>query len=327
MLCGSGFILKSSNLSDISREAEKPLIPVFSLIIREFFTFIREKTFTMSVQISKARLFHSLHHRNEMLILPNIWDTLGALLIEDIGYPAVATASASIAWSNGYADGEKIPFTELLRLLTRICSAVELPVTADIESGFAKDVKQLRENILRLTDTGISGINIEDTNHQTGTFLSAEQQAERIQEIRHAAEEKGVPLFINARTDVYLNAALFPDEEQKLNEVIRRASLYKSAGADGFFPVAVKKTEDISRITAEVDMPVNIVALQGVPDLKTLEKSGVKRVSLGHGFIKTSIKSMKELAMQLKSLEGLDKVTEIDIPSPYMAQLVTKKQR
>lgn len=280
----------------------------------------------MSVQIAKARLLHSLHHGEEMLILPNIWDTLGALLIEDSGYPAVATASASIAWSNGYADGEKIPFPELLRILSRICNAVEVPVTADVESGFAKDEKQLRENILRLTDTGISGINIEDTNHQTGVFLSAEEQAARIHVIRAAAEEKGIPLFINARTDVYLHASRFHDEEEKLHETISRAGMYKAAGADGFFPVAVKKKEDIIRITSEVDMPVNIVALQGVPDLKTLKESGVARVSLGPGYFKTAIKAMKELADQLKNLEGLETVTEIDISSPYLTQLVTKRK-
>src|SRR5690348_7338619 len=123
-------------------------------------------------QSQKAEAFKGLHQRGQLLVLPNIWDSLGALLLQDLGYPAVATASASIAYSNGYHDGEKLSFDLLLVLLTRIASSVHLPVTADVESGYADDNDKLYDNIQRLIATGIVGINMEDTNKSTGNLYS-----------------------------------------------------------------------------------------------------------------------------------------------------------
>mgnify|MGYP003399648848 CR=1 FL=1 len=111
----------------------------------------------------KAELLSSLHYNEKILVLPNIWDPLGAMLLEKLGYPAAATASASIAWSNGYKDGENISFNELVLILKKITCSVKIPVTADIESGYASNLFQLEENVKRLIDAGISGINIEDS--------------------------------------------------------------------------------------------------------------------------------------------------------------------
>lgn len=130
-------------------------------------------------QKEKAEQFRNLHHFEKMLLLPNIWDPLGALLMESLGYPAIATASASIAFTNGYSDGEKIPFNELLVILKRIAQSVNLPVTADIESGYAEDDSQLEENVKLLIETGIVGINFEDTDHKTNTLQAIETQCKK----------------------------------------------------------------------------------------------------------------------------------------------------
>ncbi len=106
-----------------------------------------QKEINISDQQEKVNLFHKLHHAGKLLILPNIWDSLGAMLLEDLGYPAIATASASVAFANGYDDGEHIPFAELLVVLKKIVSSVNVPVTADIESGFAENDDQLKNNI------------------------------------------------------------------------------------------------------------------------------------------------------------------------------------
>src|SRR5262245_56932570 len=106
-------------------------------------------------QQEKAKRFHQLHHTDTLLVLPNIWDPLGALLLESLGYPAVATASASVAFTNGFNDGEKIPFRHMLEILNRIAASVDVPVTADVESGFAGDDETLSENIQRLLQTEI----------------------------------------------------------------------------------------------------------------------------------------------------------------------------
>src|SRR5882757_6609380 len=131
-------------------------------------------------QKEKAELFHRLHHAGEMLVFPNIWDPLGAALLEGLGYPAIATASAAIAYSNGYDDGENIPFADLLSLLKRITNAVNIPVTADIETGYASNNDELKQNIELLLETGIVGINFEDSDKMTNKLLPIEIQCEKI---------------------------------------------------------------------------------------------------------------------------------------------------
>src|SRR5882757_7282973 len=134
-------------------------------------------------QQEKAKLFNKLHHSDDLLVLPNIWDCLGAILLESVGYPAIATASASVSFSNGYNDGEHIPFNELLGILKKITANVNVPVTADIESGFAEKEDQLKENIRQLIQTGIAGINFEDTDKKTNALYPVEIQSQRIKAI------------------------------------------------------------------------------------------------------------------------------------------------
>jgi 2-methylisocitrate lyase-like PEP mutase family enzyme len=275
-------------------------------------------------QKEKAEQFRRLHHADEMLILPNIWDTLGALLMAHLGYPAVATASAAVAYSNGYNDGENIPFRDVLKLLKRITNSIDLPVTADIESGYAVEDSQLEGNIKLLLDAGIAGINFEDTDKRNNTLLSIDVQSSRIRLIRKAAEESGIPLFINARTDVYLYEKNFAGDTAKLNELITRGLAYKEAGADGFFPILVTRQDEIQEIIDRVNLPVNIVTVPGIPDLKTLHKIGVARISLGPSLLKISVKAMTELAIQLKDCEGLSSITGNNITSDFLKSLVKK---
>jgi 2-methylisocitrate lyase-like PEP mutase family enzyme len=275
-------------------------------------------------QKEKAERFRELHHSGKMLVLTNIWDPLGALLMENLGYPAIATASAAIAYANGYNDREKIPFMDLLALLTRITTSVNLPVTADIESGYAGNDNQLQENIKLLLNAGIVGINIEDTNHKTHSFQSVESQCNKIRLIRKSADEMGIPLFINARTDVYLHEKNFATAKAKFDEVIKRGLAYKEAGADGFFPITLKQEEEIKELIDRVKLPLNIITMPGINYLKTLSKIGVARVSLGPSLLKIAIKAMKELAIQLKDYEGLSSITGNEITSDYLKSLVNK---
>lgn len=174
----------------------------------------------------KAEQLYELHHTGELLIFPNIWEPLGAMLLQDLGYPAIATASASIAYTNGVLDGENIPFKQLLTQLKQIVNSVNLPVTADIESGYASTSEQLKENITSLIEVGVVGINIEDTNKATNKLFSLEYQCDRIRLIKKTAETIGVPLFINARTDTYISNNNFNEEEQ-LTETIKRGQATK----------------------------------------------------------------------------------------------------
>jgi 2-methylisocitrate lyase-like PEP mutase family enzyme len=283
-----------------------------------------ERRINLMTQKEKAERFCELHYTGKMLVLPNIWDPLGALLMENLGYPAAATASAAIAYANGYNDKEKIPFNDLLELLKKITASVNLPVTADIESGYADNNTQLQENIKLLLNAGIVGINIEDTDHKTGSFQSIEFQCNKIRLIRKVADEIGIPLFINARTDVYLHEKNFAAAEARFDEIIKRGLAYKEAGADGFFPIMLKEEENIKQLIGRIKLPLNIITFPGIPDLKTLSKLGVARVSLGPSLLKTAIKAMKELAIQLKDYEGLSSITGNEITSDYLKGLVSR---
>jgi len=280
---------------------------------------------TVISQHEKAQLFYKLHHSGDLLVLPNIWDCLGANLLESLGYPAIATASFAVAVTNGYPDGENIPFNDLLTILKKITKSVNVPVTADIESGFAETEDQLKENIRQVIQTGIAGINIEDTDKKTHDLFPVEIQSQRIKVIRKVAEEMNVPLFINARTDVYVRGKGFDIPGAKLSETIRRGLGYKEAGADCFFPLAVQKEAEIKTIVDQLQMPVNIILIPGIPELNTLQTIGVKRVSLGPGFLKVAIHAMRNVAVKLRQHEGLTEITANEITSDYLTNLVSGK--
>jgi len=277
---------------------------------------------TKFTQAEKAKQLHQLHHSGKLLILPNIWDVLGAKLLEDLGYEAIATASAAVAYSNGYNDGENIPFGEVLHILKRIAGNINVPVTADIESGFAANEKELEKNMHELIETGVVGINIEDTDKQTKTLLPAEVQCRKIKLIKKISLEKDVPLFINARTDTYVHESDFASPQEQLEETIKRGIAYKDAGADCFYPILLHNEQHIKAIIEVLQMPVNILMMPGVPELSALQQMGVARVSLGPGFFKYAVKAMQELAIKLQNNEGTKDVTNNTVTSEYLKRLV-----
>jgi 2-methylisocitrate lyase-like PEP mutase family enzyme len=275
-------------------------------------------------QQEKAKQFYKLHHSGRLLILPNIWDCLGANLLESLNYQAIATASASVAFTNGYDDGQRISFDSVLAIIKKIVSSVNIPVSADIESGFAENDLQLEDNIKQLLTTGIIGINIEDTDKETNSILPTEIQCEKIKLIKRVSEKMNIPLFINARADVYLRGKDFDTPESKFEEALKRGKAYKAAGADCFYPIAMTRQEDIKRMVEQLQMPVNIITIPGIPELNVLNEMGVARVSLGPSFLKIAIKAMKNLAMRLQKFEGLSDITGNGITSAYVKDLVNR---
>lgn len=275
-------------------------------------------------QTEKEKLFNQLHHSGDLLVLPNIWNPLGALLLQDLGYKAVATASASIALANGYQDGEKIPFNDLLLILEKIVKSVTISVTADVESGYTKNNTELSENIKKLIDTGIAGINFEDSKHDEQKLFTKEEQSEKINLIRETASQMGSVLFINARTDVFIKEKNLSNEE-KMAEAIDRGRAYKAAGADCFYPIFLKEKESIVTIMKEVSLPVNILMVPGIPDFSTLKEIGLARISLGPGFLKNAIQSMKNIAQKLLNREGMEEIINNPITTDYLNKLISKK--
>ena len=274
-----------------------------------------------NIQPSKGKILYDLHHNGNLLILPNVWESLGAAMLEDIGYPAVATASGATAFSNGYHDGEKIPFNDLLNILQRIVNSVNVPVTADIESGYAEDNATLAENIRRVIGIGIAGINFEDSHHDEQKLIPIDEQCEKIFLIKKVSTEMGMPLFINARTDVYIKRNNLSDEE-KLSQTLLRGKAYKDAGANGLYPIFLKDKNTISTIIKEVDLPVNILLLPGIPNFNELKEIGVARLSLGPGFLKVAINAMKNVAEKLLNFDGMNEITQNPVSMDYLKSLI-----
>ena len=271
----------------------------------------------------KEQSFHQLHHSGQILMLPNIWDPLGAMLLQNLGYPSVATSSSAIAHSNGFQDGEKLPFEKLLEILKRIVSSVKIPVTADIESAYASSDNTLKEHIKKLIDTGIAGINFEDSVHDQKGMLEIPEQCRKIELIRNTATESGSHIFINARVDVYIKA-LHLNSDEKLSEALKRGKAYKKSGADGLYPIILKDKNHIETLVKETGLPINITLLPGIPDLDSLQNIGVARISLASGFLKLAATTMKDIAKKLLKHEDISEEMNNMITSDYLDKLIPK---
>ncbi len=257
------------------------------------------RTIRMSTQSEKADLLKKLHHSGKMLVLPNIWDAAGALLLEKLGYPAVATASAAIAAAHGYEDGERIPFDLLLAIVGRIVKSVNVPVTVDIEAGYAADSETLKSNIRRLIAAGVAGINIEDTDTLTRELLPIGEQVEKLKLIGRVADRENTRLFVNARTDIFLVKPALP-EDQKLALAIERGRAYVEAGADGVYPIFATEEETVKTLVNALKVPVNVLAKSGAPDLGVFQKLGVARVSFGPNVHRATLLSLETMLKNVK---------------------------
>lgn len=223
-------------------------------------------------QVAKAEQFQKLHEGPDVLVLANAWDAASAAIIADAGGKAVATSSAAVAWSYGYADGDLLPVDLVIATIANVVKAAgDTLVTADIEGGFTDDLDQLTANIARVIDAGAVGINIEDG------VRDPQLHARKIAAVRAQAEKQGVPLFINARTDVYL--ANLAQGEAAYAESVKRAALYVAAGADGVFVPGPSDAALIGRLAAAIDRPLNVMSWVGMPAAPELAKLGVRRLS------------------------------------------------
>ena len=265
-----------------------------------------------TTQIQKAEKFLALHHEPKLLVLPNIWDPLGARLLEGLGYPAVATASAAVAYSLGYDDGQKIKFDAMLDVIERIASSVAVPMTADLERGYAEHPQEIAENIRQVMHAGAVGINFEDSSFEGGPLQPIDFQCERIQAIRNMADKEGIPLVINARIDVFMRSADISPSE-KIAETISRGKAYLDAGADCLYPIGPGDVETLKRIREETEAPINVYASKLAASMKELAAIGISRLSLGPGLIRASLTTMRNVARELLDYGPYDSFSADDI--------------
>jgi 2-methylisocitrate lyase-like PEP mutase family enzyme len=257
---------------------------------------------------AKAELLRKLHQAPPILLLPNVWDVASARIIEEAGFPALATTSAGVANSLGYPDGERIGRTAMLEVVGRIVAAVQVPVTADLEAGYASTAQQMKETAEELLECGAVGLNLEDGVEEK-SLVAAEEHAAKVRAVREVGEAAGVPIVINARTDVYLAQVGLP--ESRFDESLRRGRLYREAGADCIFVPGLRDPATIGRLVRELGCPVNILAGPGSPSIPELEKIGVARVSFGSSPHRATLGLLRRMAHEIRqkgtysSLEGL----------------------
>lgn len=252
-------------------------------------------------QVEKAKAFAQLHRKGDPVVLYNIWDAGSAKAVAESGGKALATGSWSVAAANGYGDGQEFPLLQLVDIARAIVAATDLPVSIDFEGGYAEDAAEVALNAGRVIDVGAVGINFEDQVVGGSGLYTLEAQAARIKAIRATAEQKGVPFFINARTDLFLKLSDPVRHAPLVDEAIERAAAYAEAGASGFFVPGLADAELIGKVCSAVDLPVNIMTFPGVPDIAELKALNVARVSHGPGPFRTA---MAELTKRAQAVLG-----------------------
>ncbi len=239
-----------------------------------------------------------MHMGPKSLIRPNVWDVASARIIEEAGFGAIATTSAGIAFALGYPDGQKISREKMLEAAGRIASRVGVPVTADVEAGYGDRPEDAAKTARAVIEAGAVGMNLEDaTGDPQNHLVELPLQLEKIAAVRAAAQSAGVPIVLNARTDVYL--AQVGLVEARYDETIRRLSAYRAAGADCVFAPGVRDTATIQRLVADLKCPINILAGPGSQPVPELQKLGVARVSLGSGAMRATLGLLRRAANEL----------------------------
>ncbi|MAS53546.1 MAG: phosphonomutase [Pimelobacter sp.] len=235
-----------------------------------------------------------LHHTGDMLVLPTVWDAWSARAVVDAGFPALSIGSHPLADSRGQQDNEGMSLADALEGVARVTRAVDVPVTADVESGYDTPAAELVERVL---EAGAVGINVEDTVHSEGRLREVAEHADYIAAIRAAADAAGVALVINARTDAFLGSVVELDEP--LTEAIRRLQACEAAGARCVYPVRVPDAASLHTLLAELSGPVNITAhpVDGAPSgsREELRAAGVHRITFGPLLMKALTGSVADL--------------------------------
>jgi 2-methylisocitrate lyase-like PEP mutase family enzyme len=262
----------------------------------------RNRFATLSEQAERLR---DLHVMGRPLLLANVWDCASARVLQDAGFAALGSTSRGIARTMGYPDGEAMPVDLVFDSISRIVGSTDLPVTADLETGYGLTADEL---VQRMLAAGAVGLNLEDSNLREGSGLvAAHEHAERVAAVRSASAAAGVDVVINARVDIFLDPSGEP--EAKVAEALRRGRMYLEAGADCVYPIGALNEETISRLVGELGAPINIVHWPGTPPVARLSALGVARVSFAAGLLARCLDYLADEARRILSGEDVVSVS------------------
>jgi 2-methylisocitrate lyase-like PEP mutase family enzyme len=277
----------------------------------------------IAAQARKAETLRKLHGGPRILVLPNAWDVASACVIEELGYPAIATTSAGVAFALGYPDGQRISRDEMLGVVARIARAVRVPVTADMESGYGITPADMAETAKAIVNAGAVGLNFEDVTGDTeSSLVETSLQVERIRAIREASAAMGVSLVINARTDVYLMPV--GPEATRFERTVERLRAYRAAGADCVFVPGLVDRGLIEKLVKSVDAPLNILVTAGCPSIPELQKLGVARASIGSGVMRAILGLVRRIGKELLETGTYSAVFDGSIPYAQINEMMAR---
>jgi len=222
--------------------------------------------------------FLKLHHQPEPLLIGNAWNVQSAKVFEQHQLKALATSSAAVADTLGFSDGQGMGLDDYLFVIKRIAASVSLPLSVDFEAGYGDTPEEISAAITRLSELGVAGINIEDSVVVNGkrSIVEAGVFAEKIKRILKLLEAAKIKMFINVRSDSFLLAL-----PNALEDALSRVGAYQNTGAHGLFFPCIKELDDIAKVTGRSKLPINVMCIPGLPDFKSLQDAGVKRISMG----------------------------------------------
>ncbi|MEP6898820.1 MAG: isocitrate lyase/phosphoenolpyruvate mutase family protein [Rhodanobacter sp.] len=266
---------------------------------------------------SQAASFRHMHDGPKPLRLPNAWDAGSARLFESLGASAIATTSAGVAWTLGYADGGQMPADAAIDAAVNMARVLRVPLSVDMENGYSDDPKAVGETIRRLLDAGIAGINIED-----GRDAPAKHAA-KIEAIRNAAAKAGADIFVNARTDVFL--ASLVGASKRVEETLSRGAIYRNAGADGLFVPGLCDAADIAAVVGGIELPINLMAWPGLASSDALGRLGVRRLSAGSGISQMLWGHAERLAKDFLDTGRSESMAEGSMPYAQLQGLFARR--
>jgi 2-methylisocitrate lyase-like PEP mutase family enzyme len=276
------------------------------------------------IQSEKAEKFRKLHGGPRMLVLPNAWDVASARILEELDYPAIATTSAGIAFSLGYPDGQRVSRDQMLEVVARIAHAVRIPVTADMEAGYGTTVKDMSETAKALIASGAIGMNLEDvTGENENSHVDVKLQVEKINEIVEVSKSLGVPLVLNARTDIYLMP--IGPVESRFDRTVERLRAYRRAGADCLFAPGLQDRETIAKLVATIKAPLNILLSSACPTIRELETMGVARASSGSGAMRATLGLLRRIGKELMEEGTYTHMVDGAVPFAELNQIMARK--
>ncbi|GAB5525317.1 MAG: isocitrate lyase/phosphoenolpyruvate mutase family protein [Roseivirga sp.] len=239
--------------------------------------------------------FKELHYQDGPLLICNAWDARSASTAEQLKFQAIGTSSAAIAATLGYADGEQMAFKTLERVVRSIQSATALPLSVDIEAGYSRKPHKIADHIKCLYDSGVMGVNIEDSLVDGDRYiLEPALFAKRLEIVKNELERQHVDIFINVRTDTYV----IPHAEP-LKETMERMPLYQSSGADGIFVPGLQETSEIQAVVESTSLPINLMCMPELPGFDNLKEIGVKRLSMGNFLFEAMHTKLEKMLMTI----------------------------